>query len=39
MMMMMMMMMIQTGFRRIESYATGNTDHASFVWNSFLTYG
>jgi hypothetical protein len=35
----MMMMMIQTGFRGIERNATGNTDLASSVWNSFLTYG
>jgi hypothetical protein len=25
--------------RRIESYATGNTDFTSSAWNLFLTYG
>jgi hypothetical protein len=39
MMMIMMMMMLQIGFRRIESYATGNTDFASSAWNSSSTYG
>jgi len=36
---MMMMMMIQIRFRKIESYATGNTDFASSARNSLLTYG
>jgi hypothetical protein len=30
---------VQIGFRRIESYATGNTDFASSAWDLFLTYG
>jgi hypothetical protein len=31
-------LMIQIEFRRIENFATGNTDFASSAWNSFLTY-